>query len=55
MIFVFILSASIIQPSLTADVLNPRKFSQTLSKLATDGLGTNTLQVSIEKHSFIYS
>ena len=50
MIFVFF-STLLIGPCLAADILDPKKFGQTLSTLAIDGLGTNTLQVTLYKYS----
>ena len=51
MIFMFF-STLLIRPCLAADILDPKKFDQTLSTLAIDGLGTNTLQVTLYKYSF---
>ena len=42
---IFMLFSTLIRPCLAADLLDPKEFSKTLSKLATDGLGTDTLQV----------
>ncbi|XP_068693104.1 VWFA and cache domain-containing protein 1-like [Montipora foliosa] len=39
-------------PSLSADLLDVRLFSQTLSKLATDGLGVSALQEHFDKLQF---
>ena len=40
-----ILLPSLIRPCFGANLLDPGKFSQALSKLAVDGLGTANLQV----------
>ena len=43
--FLTVLS-TLIRPCFAVDILDPGKFSQTLSKLAMDGLGTQSLQVT---------
>ena len=41
------------RPCFAANLLDPGKFSQTLTKLATDGLGTGSLQVTITVNAYV--
>ena len=43
------------RPCFAANLLDPGKFSQTLTKLATDGLGTGSLQVTITLNVSCYT
>lgn len=54
---IFMLFSTIIRPFLAANLLDPDKFSKTLSTLATDGLGATTLQVTNKEtlYSFLQS
>ena len=51
---IFVLFSTLIRPFLEANLLDPGKFSETLSELAVDGLGTSTLQVT-NKETLFYS
>ena len=43
------------RPWLAANLLDAGKFSQTLTKLARDGLGTGNLQVTITVNLYVYT